>query len=60
MGVVAHISLSDVSQYFSSGGAISYLPLPHVYEKMLNWNYIRGGMFISYYRGDIKLLSQDI
>ena len=27
---------------------------------MLNWNYIHSGMFISYYRGDIKLLAEDI
>ena len=60
VAVVAHVALSDVWKYLSSGGAISYLPLPHVYEKMLNWNYIHGGMFISYYRGDVKLLSEDI
>ena len=59
VAVVAHVSKADVGRYFK-GGAISYLPLPHVYEKMLNWNYINSGMFISYYRGDIKLLSEDI
>ena len=39
---------------------MSFMPIPHVYEKILNWAYIFGGTEIYYYRGDIKYLRDDM
>ena len=43
-----------------AGRAMSFMPYPHVFEKILNWNYIYGGTEIYYYRGDVKLLREDM
>jgi len=36
------------------------MPYPHVYEKILNWNYIYGGTEIYYFRRDVKYLKDDM
>lgn len=39
---------------------ISYLPLPHVMERLITLSLLHAGASIGYYRGDPLLLKEDI
>ncbi|GAB4844591.1 Long chain acyl-CoA synthetase 4 [Ancistrocladus abbreviatus] len=54
-------SLKSINEEFSQGDVyLSYLPLAHIFDRVLEELLISVGASIGYWRGDIKLLSEDI
>ena len=49
----------DVQLYFDDVH-LSYLPLPHIYERVVTYTALSVGATVCYWRGDIKLLKEDL
>ena len=59
MTVVTGSNYSDV-QVFYDDVHLSYLPLPHIYERVVLYASIAAGATVCFWRGDIKLLKDDL
>jgi long-chain acyl-CoA synthetase len=59
LAVITGLHLSD-GRPLSTDVYISYLPLPHVMERLIVWNGVYAGMEICFYGGDTNKLKDDI
>lgn len=59
LAVITGLATSD-GRPLSTDVYISYLPLPHVMERLIVWNGVYAGLEIAFYGGDTNKLKDDI
>lgn len=59
LAVITGLHSSD-GKPISTDVYISYLPLPHIMERLIVWNGVYAGMEIVFYQGDMLKLKDDI
>jgi long-chain acyl-CoA synthetase len=59
LAAVAVLPYTDV-KFYPDDVYISYLPLPHVFERIIEWSLLYSGSQICFYSGDILKLKDDL
>lgn len=56
---VVNVMTSDF-QFKEGDQHLSFLPLPHAYERCVTWEIVRAGATINYYGGDVMKITEDL